>query len=428
MTYRPVSAIEVRCWEMRVGVVALDPVRGYYAFEYYPDFRKRGIELSPLLLPSKTVGAILSTDLPEATYHRLPAFIADSLPDKFGNALIDAWMARKGLTKSEFTVLDRLAYVGSRAMGALEFVPALPNVASKRTSALEMKEIVETARKALTLDARELAKDSSAALAQLMQIGTSAGGAKAKAIVGYQPQTGAIVSGQFPLPAGYEPWLLKVDTSEERSFGLIEYAYSLAAKACGINMVDCTLMEVEGKSHFMTKRFDRLNSGEKLHMQSLCAMAGMDYNLLGTHDYTQLFHVAKQLEMDEKTLDQIFLRMAFNVCFANNDDHPKNHSFLLRKGRGWELAPAYDLIHACNLHNKWLAQHSMGVQGKFTEITREDVLKTGKQMAVRNPEKLLACVLDAADSWSEFAQVANLSAAETDLIGTDITARANLLR
>ena len=428
MAYQPVSAIEVHCWGMRVGVVALDPARGYYAFEYYPDFRKRGIELSPLLLPSKTAGAVLATELPEATYHRLPAFIADSLPDKFGNALIDAWMARSGLLKSDFTVLDRLAYVGSRAMGALEFAPALPNVTSRRSSALEVKDIVETARKALALNTEELAKDSSAALAQLMQIGTSAGGAKAKAIVGYCPETGTMISGQFPLADGYEPWLLKVDTSENRPFGLIEYAYSLAAKACGVDMADCALMEIDGKNHFMTKRFDRAEGNEKLHMQTLCAMAGMDYNLLGTHDYAQLFQVAKRLELGGKAADQIFLRMAFNVCFANNDDHPKNHSFLLGQNGSWKLAPAYDLIHASNPDNRWLARHAMGVQGKFEGITRKDILKTGKQANVRNPEKLLDSVLDAAGSWIEFAQRASMPTSETDLIGKSIATCADLLR
>lgn len=427
MSYVPVSAIKVSCWGLDVGVVARDPARGYYAFEYYPEFAARRIELSPILLPSHTAGAVVSTELPEATYHRLPAFIADSLPDRFGNALIDAWMAQQGLTPDEFGILDRLAYVGSRAMGALEFEPAVANIASTPT-AIDAKKLVETARKALSLSAEDLAKDADAALSQLMQVGTSAGGAKAKAVIGFNPETGDIVCGQLNLPEGFEPWLLKVDTSEDRSFGVVEYAYSLMAKACGIDIADCSLMRIGDKRHFMTKRFDRLPGGERLHMQTLCAMAGMDYNLITAHDYSQLFRVARRLDLGSNAIDQIFLRMAFNVCMANNDDHSKNHSFLLRQGGSWELAPAYDLIHARNPQNKWLAHHALSVQGKRENILRADILKTGKQMMVRKPEELLEQVLDIADSWSEFAARAGLCGKEIDLVGSDILRCAELLR
>lgn len=428
MAYRPVSAIEVRCWGKRVGVVAPDPVRGGYAFEYYPDFSKTGIELSPLLLPVSTKGAVVSNDLPEATYYRLPAFIADSLPDKFGNALIDAWMARNGLSYRDFTVLDRLAYVGSRAMGALEFVPAIKVQGSSKPSAIDAKQVVEAARRALTLSVEDLAQDSSAALAQLMQVGTSAGGAKAKAIIGYNPQDGRMVSGQFDLPEDYEPWLLKIDTSENRPYGEIEYAYSLMAKACGINMTECDLLDVNGKRHFMTKRFDRLERGERLHMQTLCAIAGMDYNLLGAHDYLQLFDVARRLGLEDSVIDELFVRMVFNVCMANNDDHAKNHSFTLRQGGSWMLAPAYDLMHACNPANIWLARHSLAVQGKREGITREDLLKTGDQVMARKPGVLIDRVLAVADSWDQFAGEAGLKAEEVDLVGSDIKACAQLLK
>ena len=428
MAYAPVDSIKVSCWGMRVGVVAPDPARGYYAFEYYPDFSVRGIELSPLMLPSRTAGAVVATDLPEATYHRLPAFIADSLPDKFGNTLIDAWMAQQGRNPHEFSVLDRLAYVGRRAMGALEFEPATPNIASAQPTALDVKDLVETACRVLALSAVDLAGDSSAVLAQLMQIGTSAGGAKAKAVVGYNASTGAIVPGQFGLPEGFEPWLLKIDTSEDRSFGIIEYVYSLMARECGIQMTECELLTVGGKRHFMTKRFDRLPDGERLHLQTLCAMAGMDYNLIAVHDYSQLFRVAQRLGLEARAMDQIFLRMAFNVCMANNDDHSKNHSFLLRQGGSWDFAPAYDLIHARNPHNKWLAHHALSVQGKREGITRADILKTGEQMRVRKPEALLDRVLDVADSWSEFAARVGLCADEIDFVGRGILSCANLLR
>lgn len=428
MSYRPVSAIEIRCWGSKVGIVAPDPACGCYAFEFFPDFARKGVELSPLMLPTRTSGPVVFPELPEATYYRLPAFVADSLPDKFGNALIDAWMARQGMSVGEFSVLDRLAYVGSRAMGALEFVPAIRGIDAGRPSALEAKDIVEAARKALVLSADDLAKDSSAALSQLMRVGTSAGGAKAKAILGLNPATGEMISGQFNLPDGFEPWLLKIDTSESRPYGVLEFAYSLAARACGIHMEECSLMEIDGKRHFMTRRFDRLPGGERVHMQTLCAMAGLDYNMLAVHDYAQLFDTAKRLGLDEETHDQIFLRMVFNVCMCNNDDHAKNHSFTLRQGESWELAPAYDLTHANNPGNKWLAQHAMGVQGKHEDITREDLLKTGEEALVRNPAELIDQVLDVANSWGELAKQAELSAHETDRVAADIKECAERLR
>lgn len=408
--------------------MAPDPVCGCYAFEFFPDFARRGIELSPLLLPANTAGPVVFPELPETTYYRLPAFVADSLPDAFGNALIDAWMARQGIGADEFSVLDRLAYVGSRAMGALEFVPSIPDVNVGRPSALDAKDIVEAARRALVLSADDLAKDSSAALGQLMRVGTSAGGAKAKAILGYSPATGEVVSGQFDLPDGFEPWLLKIDTSESHPYGVLEFAYSLAAQACGIRMEECSLMEIAGKRHFMTKRFDRLPGGERVHMQTLCAMAGLDYNLLAVHDYAQLFDVSERLGLGERACDQIFLRMVFNVCMCNNDDHAKNHSFMLRQGGSWELAPAYDLMHASNPGNKWLARHAMGVRGKYENITRDDLLKAGAQALVRNPSGLIDSVLDVADSWGEFARRAGLVACEVDRVGEDIKGCAERLR
>lgn len=313
-------------------------------------------------------------------------------------------------------------------MGALEFVPSIKVQGSSKPSAIDAKQVVEAARRALTLSVEDLAQDSSAALAQLMQVGTSAGGAKAKAVIGYNPQDGRMVSGQFDLPEDYEPWLLKIDTSENRPYGEIEYAYSLMAKACGINMTECDLLDVNGKRHFMTKRFDRLERGERLHMQTLCAIAGMDYNLLGAHDYLQLFDVARRLGLEDSVIDELFMRMVFNVCMANNDDHAKNHSFVLRQGGSWMLAPAYDLMHACNPANIWLARHSLAVQGKREGITREDLLKTGDQVMARKPGLLIDRVLAVADSWDQFAGEAGLKAEEVDLVGSDIKACAQLLK
>lgn len=415
--YKSVSALEVNLWGKRVGILMADPVTGYFAFEYDRAFVRSGLQPSPLLFPVQS-GARVFTALPTETFCRLPAFIADALPDAFGNSLIDAWMARNGLNHNDFTVLDRLAYIGTRAMGALEFAPAIKREA-QGSRAIVAKDIVEAARKALVLDLDDLAASDDTAIVQLMQIGTSAGGAKAKAIVGYNPSSGELVSGQFDLPAGYEPWLIKIDTGA-KPYGCIEYAYYLMALDCGVNMTECSLLEAAGKQHFMTKRFDRTKTGEKLHIQTLCAMAAMNYNQLGTHDYAQLFEVSKRLRLTFEAIDQLFSRMLFNVCMANNDDHPKNHSFLMDADGVWNLAPAYDMMFACNPANKWTARHAMGVNGAFENITREDCLALARRFSVSDAEEKIDRIVEVASMWSGYAHEAGVDERTAKQIGAVI--------
>lgn len=420
--YKPVTAVEVRLWGHTVGAVALDPKLGYYAFEYAPKFVASGIELAPLAMPlAQARDPFVFVALPELTYQRLPALLADTLPDDFGNALINAWMASQGVAPSEITALDRLAYMGKRGMGALEFRPARgPHVAS--STAVDLAALVESARRAVR---GEIDSDphATAALAQIIQVGTSAGGARAKAAIAWNPRTEEIRAGQFDVETGFEHWLLKFDgmgadreLGASRDYGRIEYAYHLMARQAGIDMSPCRLLEEGGRAHFMTRRFDR-DGNSKHHMQTLCAMAHLDYKQRATHDYSQLLLTLQQLKLGHAVLEEAFRRIAFNVMAANCDDHAKNFSFLLREGGVWELAPAYDVIHAYNPNGEWTYQHLMAVNGKFSGITRADLLAVADRFGIGSAPKVLKLVNEAVAAWPEFARAANVSAAETLRVG-----------
>jgi serine/threonine-protein kinase HipA len=423
-----IPVIEVRAWEKLVGALAPDPKLGYYVFAYDPSWRRLGIELAPLTIAvTDSRETFVFPNLPEATFRRLPAMFADALPDDFGNALIDAWMAEHGTTKSEITTLDRLAYMGKRGMGALEFKPAL---GSHRESAapLKMKSLVEAARKAVGGDLSEDA-DAKAALANIIRVGTSAGGARAKAVVAWNPETNQIRSGQFDIASGFEPWIVKFDgigkdfeLGTGGDYGRTEYAYYRMATRAGIVMSQCRLLEENGRAHFMTRRFDRnVARGKtiKHHLQTLCAMNNLDYKQRGTHAYAQLFMIVSQLGLGDDAIQQTFLRMAFNVMARNCDDHTKNFSFLLKQGQNWELAPAYDVTHAHNPRGEWTYQHLMSVNGKFDGITRADLLAEADRFGVPRKEELLVDVRSALDNWTEHAKAAGLSHGKTAELGRD---------
>ncbi len=419
--YKPVTAIEVILWGETVGAVARDPRLGYYAFEYSPAFLHSGIEIAPFTMPLLTArDPYIFTDLSELTYKRLPAMLADALPDDFGNGLIDAWMAGKGIDKSNITALDRLAYMGKRGMGALEFKPAR-NMARKNSTAIELSALIDGARRAVK---GEIGTDhlAIAALSQIIQVGTSAGGARAKAVISWNPTTNIIRAGQFDAADGFEHWLLKFDgmgsdheLGGSQDYGRIEYAYYLMARAAGINISPCRLLEENGRAHFMTKRFDR-DGNTKHHLQTLCAMAHLDYKQKGSHDYNQLFLTINKLQLGYDASEEAFRRMAFNVMAANCDDHTKNISFLLRKGGIWELSPAYDITHAYNPRGEWTYQHLMSVNGKFTGITRTDLLAVAERFAIGTAPKMLKQVADAISSWHDFAQQSAVNTAEINRI------------
>jgi len=428
--YKPVAAVEVRLWGRRVGAVALDPRLGFYAFEYDPNFVKRGIEIAPLTMPLERAGEpFVFADLPTPTFKRLPALLADALPDDFGNALIDAWMANKGVPKDAITSLDRLAYMGMRGMGAMEFRPARgPNAASH--TAIKLGRLVESARQAVQGQI-DTDPHAHAALAQIIQVGTSAGGARAKAAIIWNRETDEIRAGQFDADPGFEHWLLKFDgmgadreLGASQEYGRTEYAYSLMAHAAGIDMAPCRLLEEGGRAHFMTRRFDRSVDAEaktvKHHMQSLCAMAHLDYKQKATHDYAQLLQTIQLLKLGHDALAEAFRRMVFNVVAANCDDHSKNFSFLLpADARQWRLAPAYDITHAYNPQGEWTYQHLMAVNGKFANITRNDLLHLADRFAIGPAPRIIDKVVGTVAEWSKFACQAGLMATSIQSIAAD---------
>ena len=422
------EVVEVRAWDDRVGAVALDPGLGYYAFAFTPEWLRRGIDLAPLTMPREASQEVfIFPNLPELTFYRLPGMLADALPDAFGNALIDAWMAKQGIARDEITPLDRLAYMGKRGMGALEFRPE--HGSHRESSApLEMQSLVEEARKLIEGNLN-VDREAQAALANILRVGTSAGGARAKAVIAWNPQTNVLRSGQFDAAPGFEHWILKFDGVGQDAelgtgadYGRIEYAYYLMARQAGIEMSPCRLLEENGRAHFMTRRYDRdvINGRTiKHHVQTLCAIDHLDFRQRGTHAYAQLFLVITRLKLGDDALAQAFRRMCFNVMARNCDDHTKNFGFLLKQGEPWQLSPAYDVTHAHNPKGEWTYQHLMSVNGKFNDISREDLLEEGDQFLVRRPKDLLNEVRAAIENWSAHAREAALREATTERVAAD---------
>ena len=422
------QVLEVVVWDKRVGALAADPRLGCYVFAYDPAWKRTAVELAPLTMPLDDRRRVFAfPGLPEGTYNRLPAMVADALPDDFGNALIDAWMAERGVAKSEITALDRLAYMGKRGLGALEFRPAR-GAHSESAVPLAMQSLVEEARR-LVSGSFHGDREAQAALANIIRVGTSAGGARAKAVITWNPKTDEIRSGQFEAAPGFEHWLLKfdgvgrdVELGTGADYGRIEYAYHRMALAAGIEMEPCRLLEENGRAHFMTRRFDREvveGATVKHHLQTLCAMDQLDFRQRATHSYSQLFMAIARLKLGDAATGQAFRRMAFNVMARNCDDHTKNFSFRLKQGGMWELAPAYDLIHAYNPRGAWTYQHLMSVNGKFDGIARADLLVEADRFGVRRPLDMLADVRTALASWAEFAAEAGLSAKTADRVAAD---------
>jgi serine/threonine-protein kinase HipA len=420
--YKPVALVEVHAWNQLVGAVALDPKLGYFAFEYAPAFIESGIELAPLCMPlARARQPFIFPQLPELTFRRLPAMLADALPDDFGNSLVDAWMANQGVAAADITALDRLAYTGKRGMGALEFRPARGPTARSST-AIMLGELVESARHAVHGDVDD-GPHAAAALKQLISVGTSAGGARAKAAIAWNPQTNEIRAGQFDVDPEFEHWIMKFDgvgkdneLGESQGYGRIEYAYSLMAAQAGITMSVCRLLEENGRAHFMTKRFDR-DGNIKLHTQTLCGLAQLDYRAKGVHDYSQLLGAMRQLKMGSAAFEQAFRRISFNIMAANCDDHTKNISFILPYRANWDLAPAYDVTFAHNPKGEWTYQHLMSVNGKFDDVQRADLLTLADRFQIGPASRLLAEVKEAVAAWPDFARRAQVSEAAIARIG-----------
>jgi len=413
---------KVELWGRTIGAVSLDEGREVAAFQYDADFAQSGIEVSPLSMPlSERVYEFPA--LSRAAFHGLPGLLADSLPDKFGNALIDAWLATQGRTPEGFSAVERLCYTGSRGMGALEFAPLL-GPKPRKASKIKVDALVKLASEVLMhrndLMGHFHEEGKARALQDILRVGTSAGGARAKAVVAWNRETNEVRSGQIAAGDGFDYWLLKFDgvagnkdkeQEDPKGYGAIEFAYHLMAKAAGIEMSECRLLEENNRQHFMTRRFDRSAGGAKLHMQSLAALAHYDFNQAGAYAYEQAFFAIRRLGLPMAAVEEQFRRMVFNIVARNQDDHVKNIAFLMNQQGEWSLAPAFDVTYSYNPAGAWTGTHQMTLNGKrdgfsladFDTCAKAALMKRGRAKAI------LAEVQAAVERWQEFAAEAKLT-------------------
>lgn len=414
-----VTTAEVRLWNHLVGIVLWNEQHGYASFEYTPEFRATGIEVSPIRMPlSSQIYAF--PELSSDTFMGLPGLLADALPDTFGRALLNQWLQSQQRTNAN--PVERLCYQGKRSMGALEFAPVLEKKVFDESAAIEIASLVETAS-AVLCEKEQLATNLSIpdeALADILRVGTSAGGQRAKAVIAYNDQTQEVRSGQLDAPADFNYWLLKLDgvsnttLGTPQHYGETEYVHYLMAKQAGIDMTECRLLRENGRAHFMTRRFDRVN-GEKLHMQTLCGLTHYDYNIRNICSYEQVFGLMRQLHLPYPQAEEFFRRMVYNVVACNQDDHTKNISFLMDKQGTWKLSPAYDMSWAYSSQSSWVQTHQMTIQGKTTNFTRQDLLEVARQMNIKNADEHIDRVTDAVSQWPHLAAQYNIP---QDIINT----------
>jgi len=419
----------VSLWGRTIGAVALEEGAAAATFEYDPSFARSGIEVSPLTMPLST-RVYSFPELSRKTYYGLPGFLADSLPDKFGNALIDTWLATQNREPDSFNVIERLCYTGQRGMGALEFAPEIgPKVRQARR--IQVDRLVDLASEILTnrnnLQASFETKSREQALTDILKVGTSAGGARAKAVVAWNSTTNEVRSGQVAAGQGFAYWLLKFDgvagnkdkeLEDPKGYGLIEYAYYKMARDCGIEISECRLFEENGRQHFMTRRFDRLEGGQKLHMQSLCALAHYDFNLAGAYSYEQALLVIRKLGLPMQSVEEQFRRMVFNVIGRNQDDHVKNIAFLMNKRGEWSLSPAFDMTYSFNPSGLWTSNHQMTLNEKSNDFVLDDFKSCAKAASMKRgrAEAIIEEVRSVITRWHEYADEVGVNPEQRDKI------------
>jgi len=420
---------EVKLWGRTIGAVSLEEGKEVADFEYDPTFAGSGIEIAPLTMPLS--GRVYSfPELSRMSFRGLPGLLADSLPDRFGNALIDAWLATRGQPPESFNAVERLCYTGRRGMGALEFEPTIGPKARKATR-VQIDKLVELASEILThrknLKVSFAVEKKEPALKEILKVGTSAGGARAKAVIAWNPSSNEVRSGQIPADEGFEYWLLKFDgvkgnkdkeLDDPKGYGIIEYAYYNMAIDAGITMSECRLFEENDRRHFMTRRFDRLDNGEKLHMQSLCALAHYDFNMAGAYAYEQALLAINQLGLPMSAIEEQFRRMAFNIISRNQDDHVKNIAFLMDKFGKWSLSPAFDMTYSFSPSGKWTASHQMTMNGKRDNFTVEDFKACARVASMKRGRAgtIVNEVLKTVSRWRDYADEAGVSPSWRDLI------------
>lgn len=413
-----VNTVRVKMWGTTVGYLHQDD-NGMVGFQYDEEFLKSSIEISPIKMPLSTVTYTFPA-LPEQTFHGLPGMVADSLPDKFGNIVISRYLESQGRTADSLSVIEKLCYTGKRGMGALEYEPSQELTTMNET--VDLDALTKLASEILSEKEQIHIEKNDNLMAQLMECGSSVGGARAKTLIAWNPETNDIRSGQINAGKGYEYWLLKFDNiknnkdkdsrPDDGEYTKVEYAYYLMAIYAGIEMSECRLYKENGSAHFMTKRFDRKGiKGEKLHMQSLCALAHMDFNSPRIYSYEEAFSVMKQLKLPYSDFVQLFRRMVFNEYAKNYDDHTKNISFLMDKKGVWSLSPAYDITFSYRKDSIWVSAHQMLINGKSDNITKEDMLKVAEKAGIKKSDavKSIEQIINSVSRWEDFAEKSGMS-------------------
>lgn len=415
-----VDVAEVKIWGELAGAVRWDQEQQLGYFQYDSKFLQKGWNLSPIKMAIGNGSRIYSfpelrkgRGETEDTFKGLPGLLSDALPDKYGNRLINIWLVQQGRPENSMNPVEKLCFIGSRGMGALEFEPAQINT-SKNSFFLELDSLVEVAKKMLNEREAFLAninKDEEKSMMDILKIGTSAGGARPKAVIAYNPKTKEVRSGQANVPKGFEHWLIKLDGvsgeqfGESSGWGRVEYAYYLMAKDCGIQISQCQLLEENGRAHFMTKRFDR-EGNIKNHIQSLCGLQHYDFNDMYGYSYEQVFQTMRLLKLTYPEAEEMFRRMVFNVLATNYDDHTKNFSFILEKDKDWRLAPAYDLCFSFDPTNHWVNKQTLSVNGKRLGITKADLMTIAKDNNIKKGERIIDDINLVVKSWDEYAEQA----------------------
>ncbi|MEZ7500437.1 type II toxin-antitoxin system HipA family toxin [Flavobacterium sp. Arc3] len=418
----------VKLWGETVGAVAWNSDTELASFEYEPKFIAKNWDLAPIKMPIATSNKRIFS-FPELrtvqTFRGLPGLLADVLPDDYGNQLINSWLAKKGRPENSMNPVELLCFIGTRGMGALEFEPTQLK-ASKKAFDIEIDSLIGISQK--ILNKREgfeanLNEDEEQAMLDILKVGTSAGGARPKAIIAYNEKTGQVKSGQTTAPKGFEHWLIKLDTVSDKQFGestgygRVEMSYYLMAKACGIDMMECRLMEENGRAHFMTKRFDREDGDVKHHIQTLCAMQHYDFKQITSYSYEQLFQTMRLLQLPYPQAEQLYRRMVFNVIARNCDDHTKNFAFRLIQNERWELTPAYDICFAYRPDSEWVSQHNLSINGKRKDITLDDLLAVAKAMNIKKATVIVNQISETVKKWYEFAEEVNVEKSIKEQIG-----------
>jgi len=421
----------IKIWGQVVGAVSWNENQQVAGFEYAPDFARHEWELAPLKMPLRQRGRIFTfseltnpQDQEHNTFKGLPGLLADVLPDKYGNQLINAWLAQQGRPINSMNPVEQLCFIGTRGMGALEFAPPTFQE-SKNTFGVEVNSLVDIAKKMLAQRQEfqaHLGTQEEKAMQDILKIGTSAGGARPKALIAYNEKTHDVRSGQTKVPKGYSHWLIKLDGvsgvqfGQSAGYGRIEYAYYKMAQACGINIMPSRLYQENGRAHFMTRRFDREGGNVKHHVQTWCAMGHFDFNQVTSFSYEQLFQTMRELRLPYPAAEELFKRMVFNVIAKNCDDHTKNFAFRLKQDQKWELAPAYDVCHAYRPNSPWVSQHALSVNGKRTHITKHDLVAVGNSVNIKNPVGIVEHINGVVKTWPTFAEAAGANAQMRDAI------------